>query len=184
MSAAAGAPRPGILRAMKQELPGGVPRSASGPLLATLGCALAVALAAAAYAQTPDVGAVMRTERDLVYRPGGDPDGKDKLDLYVPPGPGPHPVIVFIHGGGLLQGDKSIYAGLGQYFVRRGFAAALINHRLSPGVAHPAHVRDAAAAFAWVYRNVERFGGDPKRIVLAGHSSGAYLAALLAVDPR
>ena len=126
----------------------------------------------------------MRTERDLVYRPGGDADGKDKLDLYVPAGPGPHPVIVFIHGGGLLQGDKSIYAGLGQYFVRRGFAAALINHRLSPGVSHPAHIQDAAAAFAWVYRNVERFGGNPKRIVLAGHSSGAYLAALLALDPR
>lgn len=126
----------------------------------------------------------MRTERDLVYRPGGDPDGKDKLDLYVPPGPGPHPVIVFIHGGGLLQGDKAIYGGLGQYFVRRGFAAAIVNHRLSPGVSHPAHIQDAAAAFAWVVKNVERYGGDPKRIVLAGHSSGAYLAALLALDAR
>lgn len=155
--------------------------------LLTLGWTLAVALAGTAHAQTPDVGAVgaaMRTERDVVYRPGGDPDGKDKLDLYVPPGPGPHPVIVFIHGGGLLQGDKSIFAGLGQYFVRRGFAAAIVNHRLSPGVSHPAHIQDAAAAFAWVYRNVERFGGDPKRIILAGHSSGAYLAALLATDPR
>jgi acetyl esterase/lipase len=159
-------------------------RSASGALRATLGWTIAAALACAAHAQTPDVGAAMRTERDLVYRPGGDPDGKDKLDLYVPPGQGPHPVIVFVHGGGLLQGDKSIYAGLGQYFVRRGFAAALINHRLSPGVSHPAHIEDAAAAFAWVYRNVARFGGDPGRVVLAGHSSGAYLAALLALDPR
>jgi len=136
------------------------------------------------HAQTPDVGASMRTERDLVYRPGGDPDGKDKLDLYVPTGPGPFPVIVFIHGGGLLQGDKSIYAGLGQYFVRQGFAAAIVNHRLSPAVSHPAHIEDAAAAYAWVVRNVERFGGDPKRIVLTGHSSGGYLAALLALDPR
>jgi acetyl esterase/lipase len=93
-------------------------------------------------------------------------------------------VIVFIHGGGLLQGDKSIFAGLGSYFVRRGFAAALLNHRLSPAVSHPAHIEDAAAGLAWVYRNVERFGGDPKRIVLMGHSSGAYLAALLALDPR
>jgi acetyl esterase/lipase len=145
---------------------------------------IAVALACTAQAQTADVGAGMRTERDLVYRPGGDPDGKDKLDLYVPAGPGPFPVIVFIHGGGLLQGDKSIYAGLGPYFVRKGFAAALINHRLSPAVSHPAHIEDAAAAFAWVVRNVERFGGDPKRIVLTGHSSGGYLAALLALDPR
>ena len=61
---------------------------------------------------------------------------------------------------------------------------AVASYRLSPQVSHPAHIQDAAAAFAWVKRNIRQHGGDPDRIIVIGHSAGAYLAALLVTDSR
>ncbi len=116
------------------------------------------------------------------------PDGKDKLDVYEPastPTHGPGlPVLVFVHGGALLIGDKSHYTRLGEWIAEQGHVCVVLNHRLSPGVSHPAHIEDVAAGFAWVVRNIDRYGGDPKRTCLFGHSSGAYLAGLLAFDER
>ena len=59
-----------------------------------------------------------------------------------------------------------------------------VSHRLSPGVSHPAHAEDAAAALRWVADNISDYGGDARRIAVGGHSAGAYLAALVALDPR
>jgi acetyl esterase/lipase len=70
-----------------------------------------------------------------------------------------------------------------QRLVREGFVVVAPNYRLSPGVQHPAHVEDAAAAVAWVAGNIGSHGGDPAKIYLSGHSAGAYLAVLLALDP-
>jgi len=58
------------------------------------------------------------------------------------------------------------------------------NYRLTPEVVHPGHIQDIARAFAWTYRNITRYGGDPERIFLGGHSAGGHLAALLALDER
>jgi len=112
------------------------------------------------------------------------PDDKDKLDIYRPDDAERAPVFVFIHGGGLLNGDKSGQSHVGRFFADHGFVTVCINTRLSPSVRHPAHVEDAAAAIGWVARNIASQGGDPRRIAVGGHSAGAYLAALVALDPR
>lgn len=109
-------------------------------------------------------------------------DGRDLLDIYMPEGADMVPVIVFFHGGNLLAGDKTSGRGIGSRVAESGIGLVSANYRLSPDYAHPSHVEDAAAATAWVIHNIESYGGDPKNVFIAGHSSGAYLAALLAVD--
>ena len=135
-------------------------------------------------ATTPASSQVVAT-RDVDYRAEVDfADGKDRLDIYMPQGVEAAPVIVFFHGGALRAGSKARDGSLlSERFVSSGVGIVSANYRLSPGVMHPAHVEDAAAAFAWVVKNIKRFGGDPDNVYVAGHSSGAYLAALLALDP-
>ena len=107
------------------------------------------------------------------------------LDVYAPKGSAPRPVVVFIHGGGWQIGDKA-HANIGEnkarLFVGHNFVYVAINYRLSPAVSHPTHVRDVAKALAWVADNIGKYSGDPGRIYIMGHSSGAHLAALVATD--
>jgi acetyl esterase/lipase len=110
--------------------------------------------------------------------------GKDRLDIYAPAGAKNAPVIISLHGGGLSQGDRSDQGFVGQRFASSGYVTVIPSYRLSPAVAHPAHVEDVAAAFAWVKRHIRQHGGDPAKVLVIGHSAGAYLAALLATDPR
>jgi acetyl esterase/lipase len=112
------------------------------------------------------------------------PDRKDRLDVYAPADAKGAPVIVSIHGGALREGDKSGQAFVGQRFAAAGFVTIVINYRLSPSVMHPAHVEDAAHAVAWARTHAVDLGGDPKKLFVIGHSAGAYLAALLALDPK
>ena len=123
--------------------------------------------------------------RDLSYLSGGVPvPSKGRLDLYLPRGSTRFPVIVSIHGGALVEGDKRNQEFVGRRFAAAGIGTAVINYRLSPEVSHPAHVQDVAAAFAWVHRFVVEFGGRADNIFVIGHSAGAYLAMLLATDGR
>lgn len=110
-------------------------------------------------------------------------DDKDLLDIYMPQGRKNVPVIVYLHGGALLMGDKSWGADIGKKVAEAGIGLVSVNYRLSPAVEHPKHVNDAAAATAWVFKNIAKYGGDPQKIYVGGHSAGAYLAALLAIDP-
>ncbi len=129
--------------------------------------------------------AQVRVVRDVDYVPSAEyADRKDRLDLYVPSGAKGAPVVVSIHGGLLRQGDKSEEEYVGQRFAAAGFVTAVVSYRLSPAVMHPAHAEDAAAAVAWVKRHVAEHGGDPARLFVIGHSAGAYLAALIALDGR
>ena len=109
---------------------------------------------------------------------------KHKLDLYLPRDKKNFPVLVFLHGGSWRNGDRSLYKALGDRFARAGIGVAIPSYRLMPGNPHPAQIEDAAAAFAWVARNIAERGGDPSRIYLSGHSAGAHLAALLALDDK
>jgi acetyl esterase/lipase len=121
--------------------------------------------------------------RNLSYLPEPAPL-KGRLDLYLPKLSRGFPVIIAVHGGALLEGDKSGQEFVGQRFAAAGIGVAVINYRLSPGVSHPVHVQDVAAAFAWVKRFLPEFGGLADQVFLVGHSAGAYLAALLATDGR
>lgn len=109
---------------------------------------------------------------------------KDLLDVYMPEGAHNVPVMVFFHGGGLRMGKKEDARVFASRFVPKGIGVVLPNYRLSPSVMHPAHIQDAAAAIAWVIKNIEKYGGDPDRIYVAGHSAGAYLAVLLTLDAK
>lgn len=119
---------------------------------------------------------------------------RQSLDLYVPAGttPGANlPIMVYVHGGGMLRGDKSHRKGHEIAFPQAGFVTACINYRKSdPGAdgdekaMYPDHVEDVAAAIAWLYYNAKQIGGDPDRIYLMGHSSGASLVALVATDEQ
>ncbi|AUC79269.1 hypothetical protein CW736_07680 [Nonlabens sp. MB-3u-79] len=109
-------------------------------------------------------------------------NGKDLLDIYMPQGKKNVPVIVYFHGGALLMGDKSWGEDIGNKIAESGIGLVSVNYRLSPEFQHPTHVNDAAAATAWVIKNIDGYGGNPQKVYVGGHSAGAYLAALLAID--
>jgi acetyl esterase/lipase len=94
---------------------------------------------------------------------------------------GAQPVIVFIYGGSWRSGDKDDYEFLGTALASRGFVTVLPDYRLVPEVRFPGFVEDCASAARWVEDHVAEYGGDPRRVVLAGHSAGAYNAIMLAL---
>lgn len=115
---------------------------------------------------------------------GADP--RQKLDIYAPTTPSarPWPVIVFIYGGSWNSGIREGYGFVGRALASRGFLVAIPDYRLVPTVRYPAFLQDNAAAVHWVISHAGDYHGDPQRLVLAGHSAGAYNAAMLAYDPR
>jgi acetyl esterase/lipase len=115
---------------------------------------------------------------DLPYGP----HLEQRLDLFLPERSTHPPVVLIIHGGGWSVGDKSQYAAVGDCLARDGFFVAIANYRLSPAVQHPAHAEDVAQAVHWCHEHAARYGADIDRICLIGHSSGAHLAALVALD--
>jgi acetyl esterase/lipase len=115
---------------------------------------------------------------------GADP--RQRLDIYAPRGTAPGaklPVIVWFYGGSWNSGTKEEYAFAGRALAAQGFVVAIPDYRLVPQVRYPAFLEDGAAAVRLVRASAARFGGDADRIVLAGHSAGAYNAAMLSLDP-
>ena len=94
------------------------------------------------------------------------------------------PVVVFIYGGGWKEGDKSQYKFVAASLAARGFVTVVPDYGLYPAVRFPVFLQDAAAAVAWVKGNIARYGGDPRRVFLMGHSAGAHIAAMLTLDPQ
>jgi len=113
---------------------------------------------------------------------------RQRVDVYRPrawrAGQEPLPIILFIYGGSWQEGERAGYAFAARAFADAGFLVAVPDYRLVPEVRYPAFVEDGAAALRWVRANAARLGGDPDRIVLIGHSAGAYNAAMLALDER
>lgn len=99
------------------------------------------------------------------------------LDIYSPPDAKNLPVVFWIHGGGWQQGDKSDVALKPQWFMEKGFVFVSTNYRLLPEVDMGTLIRDVAKSFGWVHRHIAEYGGDPKRVLVGGHSAGAQLAA-------
>jgi len=109
------------------------------------------------------------------------------LDLHLPPSGGAKPpLLVFVHGGFWVLSDDELRIGssLANDLVAEGVAVAVVRYRLGPQHRHPTQVRDVAAAVAYLIREADRYGYDTKRIYLAGHSAGAHLASLIALDGR
>jgi len=116
--------------------------------------------------------------------PYGD-DPRQKLDLYAPRRRrGPRPVIVFFYGGAWDSGHRQGYAFAARALAAKGFVVVVPDYRLVPQVHYPDFVRDGAAAVRWARAHAGDAGGDGERVVLAGHSAGAYIAAMLALDPE
>ena len=125
-----------------------------------------------------------QTESGLSYRPDSEPDvyarERCKLDVYHPVGGPSVATVVWFHGGGLTGGNRSIPSAL----KGQGIAVVAVDYRLSPKAKAPAYIEDAAAAVAWTFKNIARYGGDTNRIFLSGHSAGGYLASLVTLDRR
>jgi acetyl esterase/lipase len=117
--------------------------------------------------------------RNIAYADGP----RHRLDIYAPlPAVTPAPVIVFFYGGGWASGSKAMYRFVGAGLAARGVLVVIPDYRLYPEVRFPAFMDDAATAVAWTRANASRFGGDPRRLFLMGHSAGAQIATLLALD--
>ncbi len=134
-------------------------------------------------ALVPQDRGVRLVARDVAY--GREP--RQRLDVYVPRGEaekGGRLILVFFYGGSWSSGDKNGYGFAGRAFAAQGFVTIVPDYRLVPAIRYPEFLRDSAAAVRWARANAARFGGDPDRVVLAGHSAGAYNAAMLAMDPQ
>ncbi|MBT3638112.1 MAG: alpha/beta hydrolase [Opitutae bacterium] len=133
--------------------------------------------------KTEDVEVVYELKKNVSYLDENgsiDPYRKQrcKLDLYYPRSEKAFPTVVWFHGGGLRSGEKSIPKQL----RKQGIAVVAPNYRLFPKAKCPDYVDDAAAAVAWTFRNIGKFGGDPGLIFVSGHSAGGYLTSMIGLD--
>jgi acetyl esterase/lipase len=119
-------------------------------------------------------------ERNLAFGPGD----RQAVDLYKPDTPGPWPVLVFLYGGRWQSGDRQEYRFVGEAFASRGYLVVIPDTPLYPGVKYPAFLEDAAKAVQWTHAHAAAHGGNPDKLFVMGHSSGAYNAAMLALDER
>ena len=102
------------------------------------------------------------------------------LDIYYPVNKKDFTTIVWFHGGGLTGGNKELPDALKD----KGLCIVGVNYRLAPGVKAPAYIEDAAAAVAWVFKNIRQYGGDTSQIFVSGHSAGGYLAMMIGLDKQ
>jgi acetyl esterase/lipase len=105
------------------------------------------------------------------------------LDVYRP-NAAAAPVVVFFYGGSWQTGSKQIYQFVAMALARQGYVAVVPDYRVYPEIRYPGFLEDGARALRWVKDNAARFGGDPNKLFVMGHSAGAYMAAMLALDSR
>ena len=158
-------------------------------LIRSLGCELTFDLIdttqrhmAADVERAPAQAAVMR---DLPYGP----HERHRLDLFAPAGAAGAPVLLFVHGGGYVMGDKCLpnlpfYDHIGHWAASRGWIGATMNYRLAPDHMWPSGGEDVGRAVAWLGEAIAAHGGDPRRIVLMGHSAGATHVATYLARPQ
>ncbi|WP_346764880.1 alpha/beta hydrolase [Caulobacter sp. 602-2] len=131
-----------------------------------------------------DLQAIAPGARKLEVRYGA--SAKQAIDVYVPPGAQGAPVLVMVHGGAWKIGDKANSGSIEnklKHWLPKGYVFVSVNYRLLPEAMAEGQAQDVAAAMRLVQARAGEWGGDPKRIVLMGHSAGAHLAALLSARP-
>ena len=117
---------------------------------------------------------------------------RQRLDVYMPSqsladkalAAGGAPLVVFFYGGSWSSGDRADYRFVGEALASQGVAVVVADYRLSPEVRYPVFLQDSALATRWAFDNAQKYGADPTRIFVMGHSAGAYNAAMLALDKR
>lgn len=123
----------------------------------------------------------LREDLDLAY---GN-DARHRLDVAAPRGNrGSRPVVVFFYGGAWQGGERAQYRFAARALAERGIVAVVPDYRVYPAARFPDFLHDCAAAVRWARDNAARYGGDPNRLFVMGHSAGAYNAAMLALDGR
>src|SRR5512132_3581562 len=120
-----------------------------------------------------------KSQDGLVYGEAG--GEKLTMDYYPPPGPGPHPVAIIIHGGGFVRGTSknNSEAYCADFLAPAGYAVFSINYRLAPKFPYPAMVEDVERAVRYIRRHEKKWDADPKRIALVGGSAGGYLSNMV-----
>lgn len=109
---------------------------------------------------------------------------RHRLDVCQPRGAVAAPVIIFFYGGAWQSGYKELYRYVAKSLARRGYVAVVPDYRIYPEVRYPDFLDDGALVVRWVKDNIARFGGDPNKLFLKGHSAGAHIAAMLSIDSR
>jgi acetyl esterase/lipase len=159
------------------------PRRSSAVL--TLACALTLVLSGCTalsfgLANLPTYFSGIRRSAGVPF--GTDP--RQRLDVYRPrAADGARPVIVFWYGGSWDNGARQQYRFVGVALAQLGYVTVIPDYRIYPQVRFPVFLDDGAQAVAWIERHAAEFGGDPRRMVLMGHSAGAHMAAMLALNP-
>lgn len=125
----------------------------------------------------PDI----RMMTDIPYNPSPDAHPRQVLDLYLPTTDN-FAVVLYVHGGAWVGGNKDLYANIGNTLAQAGYGVAIINYRLSPEFTHPAHTQDGAMAVKWLYDHIADYGGNPHSLFLTGHSAGGHMVSLLTLD--
>ena len=131
------------------------------------------------------------TYRNFANLPYGE-HPRQRLDVYMPSQlladkalvAGGAPLVVFFYGGSWSSGDRADYRFVGEALASQGVAVVVADYRLSPEVRYPVFLQDSALATRWAFDNAQKYGADPTRIFVMGHSAGAYNAAMLALDKR
>ena len=120
--------------------------------------------------------------RDIPYTDSD--DDMLKLDVFRAQAAGPLPVFVFIHGGYWKSGHRKYYASFAKSLNPEGFTVVLVDYRLYPDVTYPEFVEDCVKALNWTAENIAEYGGDPKRMYVAGSSAGSHIAAMIFLDDQ
>ncbi|MGH8541229.1 MAG: alpha/beta hydrolase fold domain-containing protein [Stenotrophobium sp.] len=145
-------------------------------VLFTAGCATQVGVPANEPPLRSD--AAFTVQKNLVYTPAGWPQAQS-ADLYQPQGVGQFPAVVVVHGGGWIQGERSIMDGISKTLAAQGFVVLNIDYRLAPAYIFPAALQDVQQAVRWLRANAAEDHVDPTHIGAWGYSAGAELVALL-----
>lgn len=150
---------------------------------------LALVLAGPATAQTLSPGLQstldlfqqVRVTPDIVYSRANGWEGR--LDVYAQRGPGPHPTVIYIHGGGWVEGSKDQYVLNTLPYLAMGYSVVNVAYRLADVSLAPAAIEDCRCALRWVVENARAYGIDPDRLVVAGFSAGGHLALMIGLVP-
>jgi acetyl esterase/lipase len=127
-----------------------------------------------------------KTQSDILYRDANEAKSDEyimnrcRLDIYYPSNKTNFATVVWFHGGGLQGGEKYIPEELKE----QGIAVIAVNYRLYPKVLCPVYIDDAAAAVAWTFKNINKYGGDPNIIFISGGSAGGYLVGMVGLDKK